>query len=66
MMNFKSGDVINPNSNQVEINVPEKAKKKKVTFEEKEKVHTFERGEEEAAPPGMWTMESFLSSRADH
>lgn len=41
-MNFKAGELINPNEKDVIIDVPKK-KKKKVTFEAKEKVHVFER-----------------------
>lgn len=32
MMNFKAGEVVNPNNEKVEINIPEGKKKKRVTF----------------------------------
>ena len=59
MMNYKAGELINPNEKEVLIDVPKK--KKKVSFAKQEKVHTFVPEEK----PAMFTMESFLNSIGD-
>jgi hypothetical protein len=51
MMNFKAGELINHNEEEVLIDVPRK--KKKVTFAQKDDVHTFEA---EATGSKMFTM----------